>query len=756
MSRAFVLPVVAAVSFFASIGSASAQNPPNVETIDVIGTPLGSKLDAEHVAANVQSATAEELRGQGALDLADFMKRSLASVFVNDAQSNPLQPDVQYRGFTGSPLLGLPQGLAIYQDGVRLNEPFGDTVNWALIPESAIDTVYLLPGSNPLFGLNALGGAIAIETKNGFTNAGTRGELVGGSFGRTSVQAETGGTFGDGLGYFVTASHLDEDGWRDYSPTKANQLFATLGMHDDDTSVDVGLTYADTNLVGNGAAPGDLLAIDRRAVFTHPDETRSHLALLNATAEQHVSAAVTLTGNLYVRDSRSRTLNGDDSDYAACAAAPAFICDGGGTLALDANGAAIASAPGLEGATVNRTETDQSTTGFSFQALVATSRGRRDNQLTVGVAHDGSHVDFAASSELGSLDATRRAVPGGVFVGDAFTDLTATIQNTGLYFTDTLSFGERTALTLSGRYNESSIVLEDQLGDELSGNHTFTHFNPGVGVTTRLRDALTFYASTSRANRAPSPVELTCADQNDPCRLPNAFVADPPLKQVVATTFETGLRGRFRNGQWHASVFRTINDDDILFISAGALTNEGYFANVGKTRRDGLELNLSGAAGARVTWSLDYTHLDATFRQSFLVASPNHPAQVGGEISVAVGDRLPLIPQRLWKAGLKLVATKSLTLGADLQSAAGIYYRGDEANLLAPLPGYSVLNLRAEYRLSQRMSLFAKLDNALDERYSTFGVLGDAGGVLGTAFADPRFLGPGAPRAAWIAIRLEL
>ncbi len=755
MPRALVLPCLAA-SLVGFLGTASAQSPANVETIDVIGTPLGSKVDAAHATSNVQTATAEQLREQGALDLADFMRRNLASVFVNDAQSNPLQPDVQYRGFTGSPLLGLPQGLAIYQDGVRLNEPFGDTVNWALIPESAIETVYLLPGSNPLFGLNALGGAIAIETKNGFADPGTRGELLGGSFGRTSVQAETGGTFGDNLGYFATISHLDEDGWRDYSPTKADQLFATFGMHGDTSRVDVGLTYADTNLVGNGAAPVDLIAQDPRAVFTHPDQTRSRVALLNVTAEQNVSAAVTLTGNLYMRSSASRTLNGDDSDFAECAATPGFICDGSDTLALDASGAAIIAAPSLEGATINRTDTQQHSMGFSFQALVAGTHGKRDNQLTVGVAHDGSDVDFAASSELGSLDATRRAIPGGVRVGDSFTQLTATIDNTGLYFTDTLSFGGRTALTLSGRYNRTAIALVDQLGDELSGNHVFTHFNPAAGVTTRLGDAVTFYANLGQANRAPSPVELTCADENDPCRLPNAFVADPPLDQVVATTVEAGLRGRFGGGEWHASLFRTGNDDDILFISAGALTNEGFFANVGKTRRDGLELSVSGTAGSRATWSLDYTHLDATFRESFLVASPNHPAQVGGEIPVVVGDRLPLIPQRLWKAGLKIVATKSLTLGADLLAAAGIYSRGDEANLLAPLPGYSVLNLRAEYRLSERTSLFANLDNVLDARYSTFGVLGDAGGVLGAGFDDPRFLGTGPPRAGWIGVRVAL
>ena len=218
-------------------------------------TPLGATSTSIAVAGNVQTATAAQIREQGALDLADFMKRNLGSVFVNDAQSNPLQPDVQYRGFVGSPLLGLPQGLAVYQDGVRINEPFGDTVNWALIPESAIDTVYLMPGINPLFGLNALGGAISINTKNGFDNPGTRAEALAGSWGRVGVQAETGGSVDDTFSYFVTASYLDEDGWRDYSPTEAKQVFANLGTKNDEQSLDVSFTYVDTDLVGNGAAP---------------------------------------------------------------------------------------------------------------------------------------------------------------------------------------------------------------------------------------------------------------------------------------------------------------------------------------------------------------------------------------------------------------------------------------------------------------------------------------------------------------------
>ena len=180
-----------------------------VDEIEVIGqTPLGAGIEIDQIASNVQSATADTIREQRALDIADFMKRNFASVFVNEAQSNPFQPDIQYRGFVGSPLLGLPQGIAVYQDGVRVNEPFGDTVNWALIPESAIATLYLMPGSNPMFGLNALGGAIVIQTKDGFKNSGTSANIHAGSFGRVGIQAETGGSTSERFSYFLTGEYL--------------------------------------------------------------------------------------------------------------------------------------------------------------------------------------------------------------------------------------------------------------------------------------------------------------------------------------------------------------------------------------------------------------------------------------------------------------------------------------------------------------------------------------------------------------------
>ena len=738
--------------------AAQSHAQPPLELVEVVGqTPLGAVVDVDKIASNTQQASAEQLRDQRALDLADFMKRNLASVFVNEAQNNPLQPDVQYRGFVGSPLLGLPQGIAVYQDGVRINEPFGDTVNWALIPESAIETVHLMPGSNPLFGLNALGGAIAIDTKDGFSSPGTSAEVYGGSFGRWGVSAETGGSRDDRLSYYVAGSYLEEDGWRDFSPTEALQLFANLGWQNESTGIDLSATLADTDLIGNGAAPVELLEIDRQSVFTRPDQTRNDLALINLTVDHDVSGSLSLAGNLYLRASDIGSLNGDDSDFEECEDDPGFICeeeDGEEELIFDRLGDPIPADETVEGAAVNRTNTEQHGVGFGLQATWTAELGGRGNLFVLGMAYDESDVDFSASTELGALDRTRLAVPGGAFPGDSFVELAAETSNLGLYFSNVFSLSDRVALTVSGRYNDTQVALRDALGTALNGDHDFDRFNPAVGITAALSDALTFYAGYNEANRTPSPVELTCADEDDPCRLPNAFLADPPLEQVVAETFELGIRRRWGEGSWHAGLFQTTNNDDILFISAGALTNQGYFSNVGQTRRDGIELSIEARAND-ISWFANYTYLDATFRDAIALPSPNNPASIDGEVLVSRGDRLPLIPTQLLKAGIRAAVGQRLTLGADIQAGSDFHMRGDESNDSARIGDYAVLNLRGDFRLNDRMRMFLNVDNVLDANYETFGLFGEPEEVLGPAFEDSRFFSPAPPRAAWLGVRVE-
>lgn len=764
-----LLPLCAA-AVWAGQGAVGAEPPlehgvartePPLEQLEVVGTtPLGGGADAAGVPGPVQSASADEIRRRGAADLTDFLKRSFGSVFVNDAQSNPLQPDVQYRGFVGSPLLGLPQGIAVYQDGVRVNEPFGDTVDWALIPEAAIDRIDLVPGSNPLFGLNALGGALSIRTKDGFTSPGTRLEVSGGSWSRRSFEAETGGSVDGRFGYFLSGSTLDEDGWREFSPTHATRGFARLGWQTAATSVSASLTYADTDLTGNGAAPVQLLDVDRRATFTHPDRTRNALTQVEVSAEGAVSDSLSLTGNVYSRRSDIDTVNGDNSDFEPCDATPAWLCEqtGGGEqeVAADPAGLPIAAAPALLGATLNRTRTTQDGSGMALQASWSGRLAKRTNRLLVGVAYDRSSVGFDSSVELGSLDATRGAVGGGVLVGGGLTGLDADTSTGGVYLSDSWSVSPKVELTASGRENRTRVRLHDRLGSALNGAHTFARFNPALGMTLALRGALSYYASYSESSRTPSPVELTCADADAPCRLPNAFVADPSLEQVVASTLETGLRARRAGFDWHAGLFSTLNEHDILFVSAGALTNQGYFANVGRTRRRGVELGIQRrGSGAGLTWFADYTFLDATFEDALALASVNNPAAVDGQIFVKPGDRVPLVPRSLLKAGVRYGLTPKLDLGADVLVSSGQYLRGDEANLTPPLDGYGVIDLHAVYRPGRVVEVFANIDNLLDARYATFGVFGDATEVLGAAFGDRRYVSPGSPRGVWVGARFS-
>ena len=198
------------------------QNPPPASpptvavTVDVIGTtPLpGVDLPLDRIPSPVQSAIAREIDDSGALDLSNFLNRRMNGVYVNEVQGNPFQPDINYRGYTASPLLGTPQGLSVFMDGVRLNQPFGEVVSWDLIPRVAIASTTLMPGSNPMFGLNTLGGALSIQTKNGRSNAGTAVQATYGSHLRRAIEFEHGGSRAGGLNWYLAGNVFAEDGWR--------------------------------------------------------------------------------------------------------------------------------------------------------------------------------------------------------------------------------------------------------------------------------------------------------------------------------------------------------------------------------------------------------------------------------------------------------------------------------------------------------------------------------------------------------------
>ena len=743
--------------------------------IEVIGvTPMhGVGLPEYKIPYNIQSATSEDLERSQSFDIADFMNRNMGSVSVNESQENPLQPDIQYRGFSASPLLGLPQGLAVYQNSVRVNEVLGDTINWDLIPESSIASINLIGGANPLFGLNTLGGALSITTKNGFTDPGNNLEVYGGSFGRVVTTAESGGNNG-ALGYYATINYFDEDGWRDYSPSDALNFFTSLGYRNGvDTKIDLNFNYSDTNLTGNGPIPVELLNRDRKSVFTFPDITENTLMFIDLEGEHWLSDMVQLSGNVFYRDSDADYFNGNESVFEDCSESggPAgLLCEEGEmTPVTDQNGNMISStnADTSPRNAINNIDTrNQLGYGGSLQVTFLQQLFDHDNQLIAGSAYNQGSASFLSSAEIASLNPNRSTSGTGIYVPGEGTFIDTHTRNWSLFFTDTLSVTDKLDFTVSARYNNTDIDISDEGGHsqltvprpELNGKHNYDRINPAVGVTYAFMPGLSSYASYSESSRAPTPIELACADPDAPCTLPNAFLADPPLDQVITTSWEGGFRGVYKGTKWHVGGFRALNSNDILFISTGGATgNQGYFSNVGKTLRLGMELALAGS-WRKLDWSVNYNYLEATYETAFLSASPNHPqADVNGDIHVTPGDRIPGIPAHTLKIGAGYQLTNKLRLDSDLLYNSGVYLRGDEANLLDTTDGYVTVNIRGVYQLNNICSFFARINNLFDTDYETFGLLGESDAVPGfESFTNPRFLSPGAPISGFIGIRLEI
>jgi iron complex outermembrane recepter protein len=765
--------VLVGVSLLAAAGVAHAQNAstaPTLPTVEVIGTQplpvLGTPI--EQVPANVQTATGAQLRRQQSTNLADFLGENLPGVNVVDMQSNPFQPDVSFRGFTASSALGTPQGLSVFQDGVRINEPFGDVVHWDLIPPSSIASVTLVPGTNPVFGLNTLGGALSVVTKNGFRYPGTSAQAYAGSFGRRSAELETGG-HSENADYFVTANTFNENGWRDHSPSDVKQLFGRAGWRNDMSDVAISYNFADTDLTGNGPAPLTLLQRRRASVFTFPDITRNRLDFINGTGSHWFGDSLLLAGNAYSRQLKTRTFNGDLND-AYVDVFDAFVAPGG-ACAGDPDPRACAAAALVDQSGANhRTVTDERRHGIAGQLTYFSAVAGRTNQLTAGATYDSSHNDFFQTAQDAAITSERGTVATGAETLE--TSLAGTSRTYSLYATDTYSITRTAYLTLSGRYDRTRVALDDRLGTALDGTHGFGRFNPAVGINVTPNPRATWYAGYSEGSRAPTAIELGCADPNAPCKLPNALASDPPLEQVVAKTWEAGVRGKHGDISWSAALYRTTLHDDIQFVASTA-SGAGFFDNVGETRREGAEFRLEGRHGW-FEWSASYSYVDATFQSPItLLAENNSTADANGFITVEPGDRLPLVPRHTLKFDGEFRATHAWAIGANVVAVSDQFVRGNENNAHqgngtdflgdGQVSGYAIVNLHTRYMLTDGWELFARVDNLFDKKYATGGLLGlnpfDADGRFQ---ADPNdwrhetFFSPGAPFGLWIGVRCEL
>jgi outer membrane receptor protein involved in Fe transport len=800
------------------------------ERVDVVAaTPLtGTDIPLAEIPAPVQTATARDLEQTGALNLADLMNKRLAAVNVNENQGNPFQPDVNYRGYTASPLLGTPEGLSVYMDGVRQNQPFGDVVAWDLIPKIAITEVALMPGSNPLFGLNTLGGALSIQTKDGQSAPGFGLQVSGGSFGRRQGEVEYGGSSSKGFNWYVAGNWFKEDGWRRFSPSEVRQAFGKVGWLRAKTYVGLSFSYADNSLTGNGLQDTRRLALNYSSVYNVPDFNWNRSPAFNLSLRHQATAKLAFSGNAYFRYIRADTYNAnlnansfDESLYNLSASDAAALRAAGYTgFPLTGNSTtqpypfwrciaqALQFAEVVEkcNGLIARSYDKQNNWGLAGQGSWLAAH----NRITFGAAWDRSSLTFQQGSQFAYLNADGLTfTPVNAFADgstnsngvpvDTRVYLHGLINTPSIYVADTISAG-KWVFTFSGRYNRTSIDNTDRLppgapaeaGSEggrgsLNGNYVFERFNPAAGVTYTPNGLVSLYFSYSEANRAPTSIELGCANPDFPCNLPNALVSDPPLNQVVTRTFEAGARGSIENNlRWSAGWFFGQNYNDLLFV-ASPQTGFGYFTNFGKTRRQGVEVDLSKQF-RRFTLGGNYTFLDTTYQSQEVVdgaANSSNASALAGQpglddnITIQPGDHIPQIPQNTFKAYAEYQPTAKFSAQLNFVAVGRSYARGNENNLAQPdgvyylgqgySPGYGLVNLGAHYQLHKRAQIFVQMNNLLNHRYYTAAQLGttpydNAENFVARPFApvdgnyairSTTFFAPGAPFGVWGGIRLK-
>jgi iron complex outermembrane receptor protein len=780
----------------------SVQTLPPVKVIAPSPLSTGGGIDPDKVPAMTQSLSAEDIARQESPNLTDVLFQRIPGFSLSDPNGNSAAQALQYRGFAASPLQGQPQGLAVYLNGIRINEAFGDTVNWDLIPTNAIYRADVW-SSNPVFGLNALGGAISLRLKDGFTYQGFESDVTAGSFGHVGGGMQFGAQKGD-LAIYTAVQGFREDGWRERSSADSVRLYTDLGWRSERGELHLIGGASMTSFGATAATPVQLLDLNPRAVFTTPQTTDNKMLLIALNGKYALSETWSLQGNIYGRAFRQDHVDGNATEFERCsnAGSPQFrnhLCledDGFARpnpvtpafrdqfVILDQGNNTIPCPPGAGNTcatvpygTIDQTRTKALTFGVSTELSNTGALFGRGNHFIVGASMDRSAIVFNADSTLGFINSdltVTTAQPGIPGLGSTIhtlgdvglgpVELSATNTYWGLYSVDTFDLTDRLSATVGSRVNVAAISLRDQLGTDpdLDSDATYSHFNPFVGLTYRMFTGVSAYASYSESNRVPTPLENSCASPSRPCLIESFLVADPPLKQVVARTFQAGLRGTVPvfDGTfgWKVGGYSTDSLNDIIQV-ASPIQGRGVFQNVPKTRRQGVEVGLEYRSG-RLQAYAGYSFLDATYQFTSALASPNNPlAADDGTVQVTPGKHIPGLPSQQGRVGLDYQVMPAWKVGTDITVVGSQYFVGDDANQNPQLPGYWLANIHTSYMIAKNVEVYGFINNLLDKRYALFGTFFDPASVanvgLPVTLTDHRTEVLGPPRSFYAGLRVK-
>jgi iron complex outermembrane recepter protein len=747
-------------------------------TFDVVATtPLnGGQINVSQSPFAVWQTNAQDMQTFNDTMLPDALARSAPGVTVGNVSGNEFEPDLSYRGFDATAVTGTPQGLAVYQNGTRINEAFGDVVNWDLIPANAIDRTTII-AANPIFGLNALGGAVTVTMKNGFTWDGFEADFEGGSFLRAQEEIQYGKQFGN-WSVYGAATQINDGGWRVAEASQLTNFYGDLGYKANGFESHLQLTAGNTQFGVAAFTPIQQLQTNWGSVYTIPQTTYNQMVMLQWNGSYAYSPTLNFQGGAYFRQFNQQHIDGNGTDVTPCdPSIGPFSCLNGSPV-HDIHGNII---PDIsQGGTVDLGEDDDNQTqsrsvGVSAQVVDTDKIWGRDNTLTVGTSLDYGWTHYTGKSQLGTITFSGNAFPltASPFIidePDSFLnpiDVRANNTYLGVYALDTFNATDRLTLTGGARFNVASINLEGTNDALLSGNSAYFHINPTVGLTYKLTPDINFYAGYAMTNRTPTPLELGCASPTFPCIIDNFLSSDPPLKQIVGQTFELGFRGtnafsQFGLGpqwgklQWSAGLFRTTLNNDILPVTS-TFNGFGFYTNVGTTLRQGAEVSAQWT-GDRWKAYANYTYIDAIYLTTFLEPSENNPlADENGNIPITNGTQIAGIPKNTVKVGVDYAVTDQWHVGADMVAASGQVIFGNENNAVPQVPGYAVFGLHTSYQCNKQVQIYGYAQNIFDQRYYTAGGLVQTGEFMtGPSITNPQTFGPARPVAIYGGIRIAL
>jgi outer membrane receptor protein involved in Fe transport len=665
---------------------------------------------------SVEILDAKRLRESGARSIQEALEQ-LAGVQLLDEQGITQQQSLSLRGLTAGPVTGRPQGLSVFVDGVRINEPAVEEVNFDLVPLEDVERIEVIRGPNALFGRNTLAGAVHITTRRGGREVESEVEAEGGSAGHQATRARASGPLGplDGL---LSVEQASTKGWRARSAATTVRAFGKLGYRGSDTDATLSYQVQRNDLHQPGSLPASMLAVDRSTNYTPGDYFRPMLNLVTANGRERLGAGFSLAANASFRALDAQQFNSSwlSADSRVQNTTRTFA----GTVQLE----------------------HKAPLGpFRSDVALGAEGARSDVRIVV---RQEPNARVQVSSELG-LPLPRVTSD----ISDAQSSAAAFAQGSLRIVSGPL---DGLALIGALRFDWIRHDIADASPDEpgkASGRAAYAAWVPAGGLRWTLGPAVAF-VSYSDGFRAPAFLELTCSDASSPCLGLQAGVAPDTsftdLRPVRSRTVEAGVAVSGWDGiTVRASAFRIDLQDDIYAVTAPGTTNV-FFQNVGGTRRRGIEVALRTPVGRAADLEAGYAYTLATFETDVVLATP----RTGGTEPVARGAELPMVPRHRATLGGRWHVLPWLDLSAAVRYVGAQRFVGDEQNVAPLLAAYAVVDAGAEARW-RRLAFFVRGTNLLDTRYEVFGTYANNGRAAGSPI-EP-FLTPGAPLQVLAGLR---